>query len=1093
MSSRRFDADKIISKKLKQYLGSSKCTIEYMRSMRSSVDRFNEREIPGLYALIIPSGGGKSTAAKEWGFLDIDNIIGNQEAMEKLVLARREMIRWGTNKWEEHNREWYDMVHSVLSRYNFEEKPNVILVHTEEMAFEVGATPLAALIPSKGLHNARLGNRNELERILAVDNLRIVENRTKSVDVYTYNTWQELEQYLACLVWDVMEIPAPFRAFKKKPENGWPAGYGEDVPMWVMQGRISDDVDIKVVEKLFDEGAIPGICLSYYTEKMYGIKRLESEGLRDGSMWIDICCEINDCGNMGEIGYQEVMNGDLNEIYPYESKMAMNKRSVGLRRLMENVDTSRNDIMKEVLMKRKGSNQNLVTSIIIWVGGVLVGLRPEIQEAVLKSGVLLIPDDNWIDMCKQVHDLVRTTRQFFGVKVNAQETQRLMYMHMLYGRFTYDVDEDSEIEKRERELDGTKMAYCGGEWSSEEYDKLEVEGIRDAYRRLCDGVAYTRIGEFVEFWKRRRSWAAKGSTVIYEGEKKYIIQIVDKVVHELELRHNKKSLFEDGTETMKILNSVIEGVGRNDSKIVPKYESAAKRALLPGNLYHYIVFSYVLWAFEAGVAVGDVRLGNVRDESFHAFDDKLETGLTRFTYDFSDFNAQHSRKSMARVISLLGECVDPVDSMKFCLKWLSISFGKMELVKKDGTKKPVKSGMYSGWRGTTWINSVLNHAYMYVARICYNRINGVDPFVEYEGAGDDVDGVVKDISVAGKLYAITLRMGLESNVTKQLFGKRAEFLRVTYERGYAGASICRALGNFVSGNWEGEGGTVSEKMSAAIENIMSMGRRGLEEIMVRILYRCILGHMGRIFEGEEWLPISPCILHGRIEDNGFGIPDADGFIYELESKAPAPEGWLGYIRMPARSASEDWVDIIEDEVREKGYKIKDRDRLVEMLARDSYDIKSVADRFGTQISPEEWKRYWRFKCEVVKKWSVETTETDEGLLMEFLEWLGSEETPVLDKLESLSVIGRYSEMMVRENGEQLRSEDWYGELYDAHCRVEAFVARRWTPVRCPPVVQSKIAKWCKEMLSTGELTVFSANYIFKVIGNTYAKLFPMEI
>ncbi|ACU11563.1 putative RNA-dependent RNA polymerase [Anthurium mosaic-associated virus] len=1089
----RFSADKIVSRKLRAYLGSTKCTLEYRERIFSSLGRLNDKVIEGLYAIVIPSGGGKTTMAREFGFIDVDEVIGNQAVMEKLVLERRELIRWGKDRWEEHNKVWYNQVHSVLAKYDFQNNPGIIMVHTEEMAYELGAQPLIALTPKDSLYKQRMKGRNELERMLAVDNLEIVRHRTQSVDIIGYGSWKELKQLIAGVAWEEVEMAAPFRDYNRKPAHGWPIGYGEDVALWIMQGKTDDVEDMRIVERLHREGSVPDICLSYYSEKIYGIKKIETKGETLCREWISICGEITNCGKMDTVTEMEVIANDLNLVYPYESKMAMNKRTIGLRRLLENMEAMRNDIMRTVLLNRRGSNQNLVVGILIWVGGVLSNMRVEIQDSVLRSEILLVPDEDWIKMGKKVHDMVRRTGTFFGTTINVQEAQKLMYLHMLYGRFVYQVDEEAEIDKRKRELNDTKMAYLDGEWRVDEFDKLELEGIRDAYRRLCDSITPQRVMDFSEFWKRRRSWAAKGSTVVYEGEKKYMLEIVDEVIRQLELRHNKKSLMEDEAECCKIISGIIRDLGRNDTKMVPKFESAAKRALLPGNLYHYVVFSYVLLIFENCASIGDVRLGNDRDNSFGAFDSKLETNLTRFVYDFADFNAQHSRRSMARVMSVLSETVDPNETLGFCLKWMSLSFNKMEVIKEGGGVEKLKSGLYSGWRGTTWINSVLNHAYMYVARVCFNRLYGYEPFVEYEGAGDDVDGVVKDISTAGKLYRITVEMGLESNVQKQLFGKRAEFLRVSYESGYAGSSICRVLGNFISGNWEGEGGSVSDRLTSAIDNILTLGRRGLDESMVKVLYRCVLMHVGRIFDGDEWIGLSPCILHGRMEDNGFGIPDEDGCVWELEKKAPAPDGWLGYIKLPAKTASRDWVDVIDEEIRDRGLKVGDVDRLSELLARDSYDVKSVADRFGTEISPEIWKKYWTYKCKVVKKYKIETDVIDEGMLLDFLEWLGGEETPTLDQLSKLEILGPYIETIVSGDDKPVTEEEWYGELYDAPRRLENMKLQRWKVVLCPPLVQSKIARWCKEMVANDMVTQFTGMRIYQIVSNTYGSIFGFEI
>nr|AYD75725.1 putative RNA-dependent RNA polymerase [Zea mays chrysovirus 1] len=1083
-----------ISREYRAQLGCTRTSIEHIRFIESSASRYLDRQIPGLYAIIIPSGGGKSTMCSEFGFIDVDDVVGDREVMEGLVMHRREMIRTGERGWKEHNDSWYTMVNDVLRRYNFSEEPNIIMVHSEEFALEIGAEPLVALVPSERLDSQRLRCRNELERILAYDNRELVRRRTHTVRLFEYHGWTELGQFVSAYAWDYLEMAAPFRFFRKKPKNGWPIGYADDVPLWVLQGKPCSGDDINNIERMHKLGMVPDACYSYYTSSLYNITEANVRHVEYSKMWIDICSRVYEAGKMQQVRKEEIKTEDLEKLYPFESEMAKKKRTVGLRKLLENTVWEDSETASEVLLNRRGSNHNLVTSLVIWTVGVLDSMRPEVIQAVLNSGVLLIPDDKWIEIMKTVHDLVRTTGQFFGIPLKPKEVQRLMYLHMLYGRFVYKVDEQPEIEKRLRDLDALKVAYNGVEWTNEEYDRLELAGIRDAYKRLTDTVPDMRVTDFIEFWKKRRTWAAKGSTVVHEGEKYYMVTFMDKVMKKIELRHNKKSLMEDEREGWRIIAGIIDKVGRNDTKLVPKFESAAKRALMPGNLYHYVVFSYVLYTFENCAAVGDVRLGINRDQDFSAFDNKLQRKLASFDYDFADFNAQHSQRSMARVISVLAEVADPCETLTFCLNWLTLSFSKMEIVDREGQVNPIHSGLYSGWRGTTWINSVLNHAYMYVARACYLKLKGTDPFVEYEGAGDDVDAQVRDFAVAGQLYAITIEMGLASNKVKQLFGPKSEFLRVSYEKDYAGASVARGIGNFVSGNWEGEGGSIRDRLVSTMDNVLTLGRRGMNDGMVTGLRACVIDHIGRVFEGDSWRPISPYILHGSVLDGAFGIPDGCGRVWRLKEKAPEPEGWAGLVKLPAMAMSRDWVSVMEEEVMTKGYVIEDKQTLTELLAKDSYDVKGISERLGYDINKEEWDKYWNFKTEVIGYENVETDDYDIEMLHNFLSWLDEGDNSELERLNTLEVLGRYVGMMKKPNGKVPTEEEWYGEYWLAHKKIAGFDTQRWSSVKCPQLVQSKIALWCKEWLICEEsLAPVVARYIFLTTCNAYAQVYNFEV
>nr|AKE98370.1 RNA-dependent RNA polymerase [Trichomonas vaginalis virus 2] len=147
--------------------------------------------------------------------------------------------------------------------------------------------------------------------------------------------------------------------------------------------------------------------------------------------------------------------------------------------------------------------------------------------------------------------------------------------------------------------------------------------------------------------------------------------------------------------------------------------------------------------------------------------------------DFTDFNSQHSIENMKLVFS----CLMPFlpYSMHSVLQWCVTSFDNMYI-----NNIHWKSTLPSGHRATTFINSVLNRAYLL-------------PFLQVSNAFHTGD----DVLLCGKAdYATLINTApYELNKTKQSFGPSAEFLRLHKHNDQVSGYPARAISSLVSGNW----------------------------------------------------------------------------------------------------------------------------------------------------------------------------------------------------------------------------------------------------------------------------------------------------
>nr|WCS16033.1 RNA dependent RNA polymerase [Metarhizium anisopliae M5 victorivirus 1] len=161
--------------------------------------------------------------------------------------------------------------------------------------------------------------------------------------------------------------------------------------------------------------------------------------------------------------------------------------------------------------------------------------------------------------------------------------------------------------------------------------------------------------------------------------------------------------------------------------------------------------------------------------------------------DYDDFNSQHSTSSMQVVF-------DEVCKLYGVPDWyrnvLLDSFEKMYL-KVGGRWTRVVGTLMSGHRGTTFINSVLNAAYIRAA-IGGSRF---DKLLSLH-TGDDVYIRCNTLGDCADILRLTRAYGCRMNPAKQSIGfNGAEFLRMGIRGDQSYGYLARSVATFVAGNW----------------------------------------------------------------------------------------------------------------------------------------------------------------------------------------------------------------------------------------------------------------------------------------------------
>nr|UYL95665.1 MAG: RNA-dependent RNA polymerase [Nanning Totiv tick virus 2] len=186
--------------------------------------------------------------------------------------------------------------------------------------------------------------------------------------------------------------------------------------------------------------------------------------------------------------------------------------------------------------------------------------------------------------------------------------------------------------------------------------------------------------------------------------------------------------------------------------------------------------------------------------------------------DYDDFNSQHSLMAQQLVVDLLCARVGVPAGVR---ARLVSSFERMYIV-VGGVATRVTGTLMSGHRGTSFINTVLNRAYMLIA----HKRAGVPATCKH--VGDDIVAAFNDLNEVQRVMAEASMLGLRLNRNKQSIGTYGmEFLRVAYDnRGNAYGYVARAIAAFVSGSWTSPTGLDPlEVVQNGIASVYTIGNR----------------------------------------------------------------------------------------------------------------------------------------------------------------------------------------------------------------------------------------------------------------------------
>jgi len=427
--------------------------------------------------------------------------------------------------------------------------------------------------------------------------------------------------------------------------------------------------------------------------------------------------------------------------------------------------------------------------------------------------------------CKQLQHYLRSDLNY------------IFELNVLFNRMNHDVDWQKELDNRTTKMNVVNLPYdIVYKHACSIFKQARMEGKRP------------KTKEWKDYWQVR--WAAMptGSFVSQYQEDIEAKKLIPGVFN-----RNKTTVL--SSMKGKSLEFFTQRPAMIYASTSTKYEWDKVRAL-----YGCDITSYVLADFSMGDCESCLPnyfpVGDDANADYVQFViDKMKESVP-LCYDYDDFNSQHSKSSMKAVVDAWLHAFMPYLSPEQLVAgmWTSksieklvVNFSKLkQTVEVDGT-------LYSGWRHTSFVNSVLNRVYLLEA--------GLLDCVSYSiHNGDDVFAACPSIKHALTLISNAEKLGIRAQTTKMNIGTIAEFLRVDGRAVHkTGAQyLTRACTTAVHSRIESTAiVTMSNALDATRTRIYSLVERGAPLKVIEQIEKTLINRWANYFE----VPYDECIRY----------------------------------------------------------------------------------------------------------------------------------------------------------------------------------------------------------------------------------------
>ncbi|UHM27562.1 MAG: RNA-dependent RNA polymerase [Sanya totivirus 9] len=331
--------------------------------------------------------------------------------------------------------------------------------------------------------------------------------------------------------------------------------------------------------------------------------------------------------------------------------------------------------------------------------------------------------------------------------------------------------------------------------SAEVLAKVDLDVLRSAVRKILRSEIRTVGGSYhidfpsmEEHWESRWLWAANGAhSALVKGD----LPVPQEIRQRVNRLHRRAWLETQKDDPRENWDGVVY------VSCAPKFEAGKTRAIYACDTVSYLAFEHLLGPVEKRWQGRKVVLNPGKGGHLGMIDrvrfNRNRSGVS-VMLDYDDFNSQHTNQAMKVVFEELCGLVGYAPELS---RRLIDSFDK-QVIHLNGKRIGTSVGtLMSGHRATTFLNSVLNKAYLDV-------VLGLDWLDERQSihVGDDVYIGARSYADVGFLVGRVNSSPLRLNRAKQSVGHvSTEFLRIATNESDSFGYLSRAVAGLVAGNW----------------------------------------------------------------------------------------------------------------------------------------------------------------------------------------------------------------------------------------------------------------------------------------------------
>lgn len=684
----------------------------------------------------------------------------------------------------------------------------------------------------------------------------------------------------------------------------------------------------------------------------------------------------------------------FNKLFPFSSIADKNKTNIDLSSLVNTLRFNGFgvDVNKCLMCLPVGTfNSVAVAMLIHYVGNKCAS---KMFDLFVKDEATILGPEGFNKYLKAITNALRRTRRWpDSSEVTLDEVTQCSYWELCIGRSNMKSNWQEEMDNRLK----IRLDLCSplSEKRDRETNAKYIEGLRKQMKMIMQQLVSAQDiwPTFENFVKDRQSWLAGGSSggqhIIYDDKK---------------LPIDKKVYFE--TLTTEDILPWIDSEPKIEAVASEKFEQSKARAIYGTKPIDYTIMTYVIGKIEPKLArVDGVECGLTSVDEMRCLIRRSKViqraQLECSMLDYADFNRQHTMEAQALVFECLSEKLrmmnvhpDVIKASDWCAKAMMNQWVTFPMQDKP-TK--VIQGLFSGNRGTNFINTLLNVAYYRYARTWVSEKLNIKWHFRYNlHQGDDVwlssDSRLLNIAEYTVLKACGFMI---SEIKQQQSISCGEFLRVYFTESGLKGFLARSLGTFITRPLQAERDVSPDARAIGINSqIMILYRRGLSLKACVMIWDAIMRHHLTSKIGEDNIVRIPSELAKTSAlNNGLDIGYPMTMAPETNDKPKIPRLRLTSKKMEAevpRHTSHAWVCLIS----EKFQKEMKAERF-EMALHRSNLMGSLPGKEKVQcrvVFHEEF-REWRDK---IKEHEIEFNSQRSFKVFE--DWYNSEEEDLRAKI-----------------------------------------------------------------------------------------------